>query len=147
MRIVKTALCSLLFIAVAAGLAAPRLAAQDTAQIVGTLSDATGAALPGAQVTATNTATGAARTVESGADGRFLLTALPLGTYSLRYQKQGFATTTVSGVVLQIGAVVERHDKLELAAQQATVEVTGTAPPIDTTKSNVAGVITATQIA
>jgi len=126
--------------------AASALSAQDTAQIQGGVTDASGAALPGVTVTATNTQTGAARTVQAGADGRYLLPDLPLGTYTLRYAKTGFATTEVTGLVLQIGTVLERHDALKLAAQQATVEVSGTAPPIDTSKSNVAGVITSTQI-
>lgn len=121
-------------------------AAQDTAQIQGTLSDANGAALPGVKVTATNTATGSTRTAEAGADGRFLLPALPLGTYALRYEKTGFTTTTVNGIVLQIGTEIDRHDVMKVQAQAATVEVSAEAPPIDTSKSNVAGVITEKQI-
>src|SRR6185437_11812875 len=69
-------------------------AAQDTAQIQGTLSDDNGAALPG----------------------------VPLGTYSLRYEKTGFTTTTVNGIVLQIGTEIERHDVMKVQAQAATVE-------------------------
>lgn len=123
-----------------------RLAAQDTAQIQGTVTDASGAAIPGVNVTATNTLTGAARTVQAGVDGRFLLPALPLGTYKLTYAKTGFSTTEISGIVLQIGSVISRHDSLKVATQQTTVEVSGVAPPIDTTKSDVSGVITTTQI-
>jgi len=122
------------------------LRAQDTAQIQGTVTDTSGAALPGVTVTATNVATGASRVVEAGADGRFLLPALPLGTYKIQYVKTGFSTTEVNGVLLQIGTVIDRHDQLKVAAQAATVEVSGTAPAIDTSKSNVAGVITDKQI-
>ncbi|HXR97898.1 MAG TPA: carboxypeptidase regulatory-like domain-containing protein [Terriglobales bacterium] len=126
--------------------AAPSLAAQDTAQIQGVVTDASGAAVPGVAITATNAQTGAVRSVEAGADGRFLLPALPLGTYNLKYVKTGFASTEITGIVLEIGTVADRHDTLKLAASQTTVEVSGVAPPIDTTKSNVAGVITSTQI-
>jgi hypothetical protein len=124
----------------------PRLAAQDTAQIQGTVTDPAGAPIPGVAVTVTNTQTGANRTISAGADGRFVVAALPVGTYSLRYAHVGFATTTISGVVLQIGTVIDRHDVLQLASQRSTVEVTATPPAIDTTKSNVAGVVTTREI-
>ncbi|MGH9473406.1 MAG: carboxypeptidase regulatory-like domain-containing protein [Terriglobales bacterium] len=125
--------------------AAPHLAAQ-TAQIQGTITDAQGAAIPGVMVTVTNARTGVARSVQASAAGRFLVPDLPVGTYDLRYTASGFATTTVSGLVLQIDTILDRHDALKVAAQSATVQVTGEAPPIDTSKSNISGVITAQQI-
>ncbi|MGH9483058.1 MAG: carboxypeptidase-like regulatory domain-containing protein, partial [Terriglobales bacterium] len=94
-------------------LAAPALPAQDTAQIQGTITDSSGAALAGVSVTATNTLTGTSRNVTTGTDGRFVLPALALGTYSLRYAKAGFSTTDVTGLVLQIGAEIDRHDALK----------------------------------
>lgn len=124
----------------------PAAQAQSTGQIQGVVSDPSGSAIPGVKVVATNTATGTTRAVETGVDGRFLLPALPLGPYSLTYSHVGFTTTKVAGIVLQIGSNIVRHDALKLAAQQTTVEVSGTPPPIDVTKSNVAGVITTKQI-
>src|SRR5271165_3799686 len=75
---------------------------QATAQIHGVVQDATGAAVPGATVKATETDTGATRTVLSGSDGGFVLNSLPLGPYSIEITKAGFATAVESGVVLQV---------------------------------------------
>src|SRR6185312_9425936 len=55
--------------------------ARDTASLFGTVSDAQGAIIPGAQVTLTNTATGQARTIETDATGGFVFPLLPVGTY------------------------------------------------------------------
>ena len=71
---------------------------QATAQIHGVVQDMSGAAVPGATVKATQTDTGATRTVTSGVDGGYVLTSLPLGPYSLQITKEGFATAVESGI-------------------------------------------------
>ncbi|MGH9468162.1 MAG: carboxypeptidase regulatory-like domain-containing protein [Terriglobales bacterium] len=124
----------------------PAAWAQSTGQIQGVVTDPSGSAIPGVAVLATNTSTGATRAVETGADGRYLLPALPPGTYTLTYSHTGFTNTKVNGILIQIGTAIVRRDALKVASQQTTVEVNGTPPPIDVTKSNVAGVVTAKQI-
>ena len=83
-------------------LAAAAAWAQSTAQINGTVTDATGAAVPGADVKATQTATGVARTVTSGAAGEFVLSNLDPGPYSLEVSKQGFSRFVQNGINLAV---------------------------------------------
>src|SRR5579871_703595 len=68
--------------------------AQSTSNIIGTVKDSTGAVVPGAAVTATNTDTGLARQVTSGDDGGFRFPAMPVGHYSVKFEKTGFKTET-----------------------------------------------------
>src|ERR1700691_5781644 len=71
-------------------------------QIQGTVQDASGAAVPGAVVKVTKTDTGAVRTVNSGADGAYVVADLPTGPYRVEVSKAGFATAVQTGIVLQV---------------------------------------------
>src|SRR5579872_3422129 len=73
-----------------------------TAQIQGTVLDSSGSAVPGADVKATQTATGAVRTVTSGADGGYVLPNLAIGPYRLEVSKQGFTTYVQTGIILLV---------------------------------------------
>src|SRR5690348_5733301 len=64
-----------------------------TSQISGIVKDASGAAVPGAQVKATQTDTGLERTALTGQDGGYVLANLPVGPYRLEVSKTGFSTT------------------------------------------------------
>src|SRR6266566_4622525 len=75
-----------------------------TAQIHGVVQDSSGAAVPGAEVKAIQTETGAIRTLETGADGAYVLTNLPIGPYRMEIAKEGFARYTESGIVLQVNS-------------------------------------------
>src|SRR5581483_10388687 len=78
--------------------------AASTAQIQGTVQDATGAAVPGADVKVTQTSTGVTRTATTGADGGYVLPNLPIGPYQLEVSKQGFSKYVQTGIVLQVAA-------------------------------------------
>ena len=78
--------------------------AQSTAQISGTVKDQTGAVLPGVEVTATQTATGTARTVVTNETGSYILPNLPIGPYRLAAALPGFRTFAQTGIVLQVGS-------------------------------------------
>src|SRR5215471_8907897 len=78
------------------------LHAQSVSQISGTVRDASGAAVPGAAVTATQTDTGLTRTAETDANGFYLLPSLPIGPYRIGVKKEGFSTYVQSGIVLQV---------------------------------------------
>ena len=62
---------------------------QGTAQINGSVTDSSGAAIPGAEIKATQTATGTVRTATSGADGGYVLPNLPIGPYLVEVSKDG----------------------------------------------------------
>src|SRR5437763_7442102 len=73
---------------------------QSTAQINGRVTDASNAAVPGAEVKATQTATGQIRTAETGTDGSYVLASLPIGPYRIEVSKQGFSTFVQTGLEL-----------------------------------------------
>src|SRR5437868_5474504 len=83
-------------------LSAGSLPAQSTAQINGTVRDASGGAIPGAEVKATNTGTGSVRTVTTETNGAYVLTNLAIGNYNIEVSKSGFSTAVDAGIVLQV---------------------------------------------
>src|SRR5215475_3442087 len=78
--------------------------AGSTAQISGTVKDASGAILPGAEVTATQTETGSSRSTLSNETGFYVLPNLAVGPYRLEISLQGFRTFVQTGVVLQVNS-------------------------------------------
>src|SRR4051812_13276734 len=73
------------------------------AQIHGVVTDSSDAVVPGAQVKATQTATGQVRTTVSANDGSFLLSNLAVGPYTLEVTSQAFRNYVQSGIILQVG--------------------------------------------
>src|SRR5690349_4364589 len=67
--------------------------AQSTGQVAGTVKDETGAALPGANVTVTNDATGASQSTVAGADGSYSVSGLAAGSYTVEVRLRGFGTS------------------------------------------------------
>jgi hypothetical protein len=110
-------------------LASASVWAQATAQISGTVHDETGAAIPGSQIKATQTATGAVRTVTSGADGGYVISNLPLGPYMVEVSKEGFTKFVQTGVVLQVDSnpTVDASLKIGAISEQVTVEANAAA--------------------
>jgi hypothetical protein len=98
--------------------------AQGTAQINGTIKDASGSAIPGAEVKITQTATGAVRTATSGADGTYVLTNLPIGPYMLEVSKEGFSKYVQSGIVLQVDSnpTIDAAMKIGTVNEEVTVQ-------------------------
>src|SRR5436190_10092301 len=77
---------------------------QGTAQISGTVTDPSGARLPGAEVTATQTATGVTRMAVSNETGAYVLPSLPIGPYRLEVMLPGFRTFAQTGITLEVNA-------------------------------------------
>src|SRR5437899_9393795 len=82
----------------------PAVWGQATAQISGTVTDQSGARLPGAEVTATQTDTGITRSVVSNETGTYVLPSLPIGPYKLEVSLPGFRTLSQTGIVLEVNA-------------------------------------------
>lgn len=116
-------------------------AQQTSGTITGRILDDQGAAVPGATVTARNTATGFSRTAVSDAEGIYRLQALPVGTYDLLTELAGFATVDQQGVVLNVGQNISVDFTLKVATVAETVTVTGESPLIEATASSVGGVV------
>lgn len=124
------------------GLSCANAWAQGTAQISGTVKDQSGAVLPGVEVNATQTATGAKRNVVSDETGSYTLTNLPIGPYMLEASLPGFRTYVQTGIVLQVGGnpvvpvvlqVGQVSEQVEVQADAALVETrtTGVGQMID----------------
>jgi hypothetical protein len=122
-------LLSLVFVvALAAGTAAYAQVEAINGSIRGRVVDPGGTPVPAATVTAKNEATGYTRTVNSGNDGYYVLPALPLGSYTVKVTKEGFATVEHPGVVLQAGTEAVINAALKVGAVSTTVTVTGGTP-------------------
>src|SRR5207237_262061 len=78
--------------------------AQATAQISGAVQDSSGAVLPGAEITATQTDTGISRMTITNENGYYVLPNLPLGPYKLDAALPGFRSFLQTGIVLQVGS-------------------------------------------
>jgi outer membrane receptor protein involved in Fe transport len=124
------------------GLAAtPATAQQTTGNITGRILDDQGAAVPGATVTGKNSLTGFVRTDVSDGEGIFRLSAMPVGTYDLTAELQGFNKVENKGIVLSVGQTLDVNFALKLATVQETITVTGESPLIETSSSSVGGVV------
>src|SRR5438876_1022286 len=71
----------------------------------GTVTDPSGAAIANAKVTATQTATGVARTTQSSATGVYSLSSLPPGVYDVQIEAGGFKTAKIAPVTLGVGGI------------------------------------------
>jgi carboxypeptidase family protein len=114
---------------------------QATAQMHGTVQDSSGSAVPGADVKATQTGTGAVRATTTGADGGWVLTNLPVGPYRLEVSKQGFTTSVQTGIELQVQSdpLVEIALKVGQVTEQVNVEAN--AALVETRSSGVGAVV------
>ena len=111
------------------------------AQISGTVQDSTGLAIPSAQVTITNTDTGAVRTVQSGPDGSYILSNLPVGPYRLQVTKDGFSAYVQSGIVLQVNTNPEINVSMKVGSVSEQVMVEANAAMVETHSNGVGQVI------
>jgi hypothetical protein len=117
------------------------LAAQTTATILGTVKDQSGAVLPGAEITATNTETGISRVTVVGARGEYRLVAMPVGSYTVQASMTGFQSELRNGITLSIGREALVDFTLSVGNVSEQVTVTGEAPLIETTTATVSGLI------
>jgi hypothetical protein len=111
-------------------------AAAINGQIGGTVSDATGAAVSGAKVTATNTGTGFAQTTETESSGLYRFNVLPLGPYEIRIDAAGFAPLRQTGIQLNAGATVTLDVRLEVKGVSTEVLVEGGEPVVDPSRTD-----------
>jgi hypothetical protein len=139
----KYVFVAFLALAVLAIIATPALLAQtaSTGAIKGTVTDSSGAVVPNATVTATNNGTGAARTEKSGADGTYIVSLLPLGTYSLKIEATGFKTQQVPSITVNVSETSVFNPALEVGGQTQEVTVQATAEALQTTNATMGTVV------
>ncbi len=115
--------------------------------INGTVTDAQGAAIPGAQVTATSVQTGLTRQVQTDDSGNYSVTELPLGAYNVSIIKQGFRTSTLTNVLVTVSTTTRADATLTPGEIKQTVEVSAEIPIVDTTENNMGDTISGEQAA
>ena len=103
--------------------------------INGSVTDATGAVVPGAEVVAVETATGVTRKIVSSSAGDFTFPDLPLGSYEVTVSAGGFSTVKVERIPVSAGAIYSLPVKLSVASSSEVVEVSASALALDTTTS------------
>jgi hypothetical protein len=115
------------------------------ARVTGTVTDTTGAAVPGAAVTLTNIDTNAVSKVTSSGNGDFTLNALPIGNYHAKVVMTGFASQEQT-IRLDVGAVQTLKFALSVGSESTTVNVSGAAPNVDLASSDTGEVITGREL-
>jgi len=113
----------------------------DTGSILGTVTDSSGALLGGATVTLTNEGTNAALTTTAAPDGSYTFSPVRIGVYKLDASSHGFDTVTVPHVTVAIGANALVNFTLKPGSTSETVEVTGSAPVLQTQEASVGQVV------
>jgi len=113
---------------------------QGTADIVGRVTDASGAVLPAVTVTAENIATKSIRTTVSTDTGDYVFTLLPIGAYTVKIELQGFQTVSTK-VELATGDRARVDAKMELGTVQENLTVSGEAPLLQTDSATVSSLI------
>ena len=121
--------------------AAVALAQLSTAQLSGRVADESGAVLPGATVTVTQTATGFTRSDVTDSGGAYVMPNLPLGPYRLEVMLQGFRTYVQTGIVLQVSAAPVINAVLGVGTLEESVTVEGAAPLVDVQSSGISDVV------
>jgi hypothetical protein len=116
------------------------------ASIEGVAKDQQGGVLPGVNVTLRNQDSGVTRSATTASDGRYRFLALAPGRYHLAAELSGFASKEVRDIQITIGLSLTQDFTMGIQAVQESLTVTGEAPAVDTTKSEVAGVVTQEQI-
>jgi Carboxypeptidase regulatory-like domain/TonB dependent receptor-like, beta-barrel len=120
-------------------LAMPALAQRDMGTILGTVTDATGAVVPGAQVTIVEEGTGITNVIQTDAAGNYIRPLLKPGSYRVEVEAQGFKKGIQSGVVLESQGRAQANFNLEVGAVTETIEVTAQLPALQTESAQMGG--------
>ncbi|HXJ95172.1 MAG TPA: TonB-dependent receptor [Terriglobia bacterium] len=120
--------------------------AQMSAMISGLVTDPSGGAVAGAQVTVRNLETEAVRTTTTGAAGRYGVLALPVGEYEVRVRKAGFSEAIQKGIRLAVDQEASVDMALRLGPVSQRITVNSDAPQVSVSTENVAGLVGEQQV-
>lgn len=119
---------------------------QATTSLRGTVTDPSGAAVPNAKVTLTNTATNVPRQTLTDGSGEYTFASVLPGTYDLRIEAAGFEAYAQTGVLLQVNLPATENVRLQVGATNQTVEVKGQAPLLNQTNATMGQTMDASAI-
>jgi hypothetical protein len=120
--------------------------AQENAEIAGTVTDPSGAAVAGVTVTITDTATGTSRSTVTSATGLYDFSGLNHGTYNLTIAAPGFRGYTKSGIVLNVAQTLRADAQLEVGAASQTVTVQANALQVQSETNEISSLISNKQM-
>jgi hypothetical protein len=124
----------------------PALYGQATGSFSGTVLDKSGSPISGATVTATSQGTGVSRQVKTDEAGHYLIPLLPVSTFTVRVEFQGFQTVENKDLRLQVDEARELNFTLSPSSVASTVEVNASAVAVETTNPSLGQVITAQEV-
>jgi hypothetical protein len=117
-----------------------------TGALTGTVSDSTGAVIPNVAVTLISAGTGQERTANTDAQGAYNFNLLPPGTYRIRYVANGFKTSEVSNITVQVSDTQSLNRALEVGQQSEQVTVEASVETIQTTNATLGTTVTAATV-
>jgi carboxypeptidase family protein len=126
---------------------APGVRAQDNATVNGTVVDSSGALVPNAQLSLTNSATSQTRQAVSNSAGAYRFANVGIGSYTLVASASGFQKYTKTGIVVNVAQTLEENVTLAVGAQGQTVTVAADALEVQTETSEVSTLINGEQVA
>src|SRR5450631_2940891 len=120
--------------------------AQSSGTIHGRAQDAFSAVVPGATITVTQQGTNLSRTVSTDSGGLYVIPDLPVGSWEVKFSKDGFASAVQSGVLLQVNTNVEVNGTLQVVGTTSKVIVSAEASLVQTTSSTLVQVVDARRV-
>ncbi len=120
--------------------------AQDLANIVGTLTDSSGAVIPDVQVTVSNPERGLVRRVASDSAGEYTAARVPIGNYIITVEKAGFQKLVRSGITLQVGQTLRVDLQLQVGSAAQEVVVDANIAHVETENGTISDVVTGSQV-
>lgn len=120
--------------------------AQATATIVGTVTDSSGAVVPGVKVSVINTGTGVVRSLETNAAGNYIAPELIPGAYEVKAEFKGFNTFSRTGIVLNVNDNVRVDIAMQVGQVTQSVEVSAGAVKVQTESGEITDLISSTQL-
>ena len=118
-------------------LAGPAMAQRTTGEIIGKVTDESGALLPGVTVTLRGAAVAGTPTTVTSETGTYRFPVLPPGTYEVEYVLSGFGTLKREEIPIAVGATVELDVTLKVSTLAETITVTGQTPVVNTATAQV----------
>ena len=144
--IMQSNLLAKLTILVFALLLAPGVYAQSNGSLTGTVKDPNGALVPGTTVTVKNTATNLTRNAITNDEGHWTVTVLPVGTYSVSYEKDGFKKAISQNIDVEASVTRAVEITLAVGSSDVFVDVTSDQPLVQAESPTVARQITGEQL-
>lgn len=130
-----------LLIALAIGLASAAFGQATSGTLLGTVTDPSGASIPGAKVSITNDATGITTTAQTNDSGNYVATHLLPGTYTLTFSKDGFQSFIQKNITVSVGTSTSVNAQMQIGSISQHVTVSSAPPTLETSNAEVTTVL------